>query len=117
MEPLSTAKVVLTWLGAMPCDSDSGWLKKIASITCGFFAFVAQMCGLVACLSFVIKFISTKLEQSMFAISVSLAYLSLMYMILVALYLRPQMLAIFVELSEIHANSKAKEMSLLYENV
>lgn len=107
MKPLATAQVVLTWIGILSGDESTSWWKERASVIFTFFAFVSLVCGFAAGVTFIVKFISIDLESSLFGISVSLAYFSVIYVILVALLLRSQIPEIFQELSEIHAASES----------
>lgn len=106
MEPLVTTKRVLMWLGAIPFEKDISKRNRQLSTIFVFVSFLSQLCTFAAGMTFVAKFISINFERSLYEVCASLAFLTMMYVFVVAMFMRPKTLAIFEELAAIHAKSK-----------
>lgn len=112
VQPFETAKKAFTLCSGLPLDRGTSWPKRSLCIIFTIVAFLSQMCAICAHIGFVVKFISINLEQSLFAISAIIILFSIAYIILVGLFLRPKMLIIFENLSEIH--EKSMNLILVY---
>lgn len=106
MEPLVTTKQVLMWLGAIPFEKNISKRKRQLSTIFVFLCFLSQLCTFAAGMAYVIKFISINFERSLYEVCASLAFLTMMYVFVVAMFMRQKTLGIFEELSAIHAQSK-----------
>lgn len=106
MKPLAIAQQILMWLCVLPFHSDTSSRVKVFSITFTIVAVVSQVCAFAATVAFSLKFMSIDLEQSLFANSLGVTFLSMIYIVVVLLFLRSKIPGIFEELSQIYTESK-----------
>lgn len=110
-EPLETAQFMLTSLYICPNVDSTSQEKKTFNIIFSSVIAATQFCGLATSLSFIIKFILTDFEGSLFAFLAFIGHVILIYSFLTAFYLRNKIGDIFKQLKIIHGNSKKKAFS------
>lgn len=107
MEPLMTNKKVLMWLSVYPfADGASKWKKKL-SILLAFYVFISQICSVVASVAFFLKFMSTDLERSLYAIFQVFACSSAAYGVGFAVVMSHEITNTIDKLSEIYKMCKS----------
>lgn len=105
MKPLVTNAKVLTWLCILPAQEQINRRMKLIYIAFTFTLSITCFCGLVSSLAFMMEYLSTNLEDCLYALFQVAADSSALYMVLVALFLRHKMAALFDKLSEIYNES------------
>lgn len=106
MEPMATARKVLTWLCIVPADEETTKFKKLIYIACTSALMVSTICGFLTSSAFIIKFMSTNLEDCLYALIQICATVGDTYMMLVAFILRHKIAALFDRLAAIYRASK-----------
>lgn len=113
MKPLATTQRVLSWYRICHANkSDSNWWKMtftIFSVTC----LIANACAVAASATFLAKFISSNLEQSLYALFQCSAYFNAVYIHIAAFLQRKKVTAVFESLSVIYETSKEFSVELL----
>lgn len=116
-EPLETAQFMLTSLFICPSVESMTQEKKKFNIIFPSIIAATQFCGLATSLSYIIKFIVTDFEGSLFAFLAFIGHVILIYSFLTAFYLRHKIGDIFKHLEKIHGDSKWNVFSwILQEN-
>lgn len=106
MNPLQTAKQVLTWLCVLPADETVSERKKLLYRGLVYVVFVSMVSSLLASVAFFIKFMNIDLEEALFALA-QVGGTSAMGNIIIATYfLYPKIIAIFEKLSKILTERK-----------
>lgn len=105
MKPLVTNKNVLTWLCILPAQEQTNKRMKLIYIAFTFTLSITCFCGLASSLAFMMEYLSTNLENCLYALFQVAADASAFYMVMVALFLRHKMAALFDNLSEIYNKS------------
>lgn len=114
MKPLETNRQVLIWLCmCSSSEKDSNLLKKIYRIAFALVVFIFNLWVVTAHLAYFWKFWSTKLDESLFALTNATAFSVVMYVMIYAFFSRHQFRRIFKNLSKIyHACAYNIELNL-----
>lgn len=104
--PLQTTRCVLTWLYLYPADQNTNKWKKLAYIIVSLIVFIVNVCGLAASVAFFMKFVSTDLEESIYALFQITGILPQIASMLVAFALRQKIFVIFEKLTTIYIECK-----------
>lgn len=95
MEPLITIRKALTVLYLNPLDEAESIWKKIGYAIIGLSAFVINVCLLVSCVAYFLKFVSTDFEGSLYALFEICAYFNVVYSTIVIFCYRDKIKVIF----------------------
>lgn len=106
MIPLETNQLMLMWLYAFPPDENATKWKKVA-----YSMFTASVIGVnFLCVTsngfFIAKFVSSNLEEALFALSHVIVFFNSFYQSVVTVILRHKLQEIFKSLSKIYDESK-----------
>lgn len=105
MEPLPTTKQVFTWL-CIYCDNGNiSPSEKFAHIICTFNVFAFNACISLASVAFIVKNISSDLENSLTAVFQIAVFSGVLYVITAAVLLRHRITALFGGLQTIYDES------------
>lgn len=107
MDPLVTNKKMLMWLCILPAQAQTNQNMKLLYIVTSFTLLTSCFLGLIASVAFMVKYLSTNLEDCLYALFQVSGDASALYMILIAFILRRQIAALFDQLSEIYCASKS----------
>lgn len=102
MKPLQTNQQVLTWLCVYPTNEKMSKFKKFLCIVVSVAVFFGYFNVLLASIAFFLKYASTSLEQSLYALFQISGDFGTAYMMLAAYTLRKQFKIIFDKLSDIY---------------
>lgn len=103
MKPLETNRQILIWL-YMCSSSDEDWdaLKKIYRIVFALTVFIFNMWVVTAHLAYFWRFWSTKLDESLYALTNATAFSVVMYVTISAFFSRHETSQIFKDLWKIY---------------
>lgn len=110
MKPLATNRRVLMRLGLYPFNGNTSKRSKINSIFNGMFIFGVAVSACVSCVIFIIKHVTTNLEDSLYALGQILIYSNALYMMVFVYLQRYKIVAIIENLAEIHVQCKTDSM-------
>lgn len=113
MKPLVTNRKVLTWIGILPAAERTNKFRKLIYITFYFALTSSSGFALFTSLTFMLKYMSTNLEDCLYALFQVAADMNLVYMMVIALILRRKIAALFDRLTEIY-NERKKSMKLFF---
>lgn len=102
MKPLQTNQQVLTWLCVYLAKQNTSKFKKILYIVFSVVVFLGYFNVLLASIAFFLKYASSSLEQSLYALFQISGDFGTVYMMLTAYTLRKQFKIIFDKLSNIY---------------
>lgn len=102
MKPLVTNKRVLTWLCVYPADRTTSSTMKLAYVIFSCVVFFGILISLIASWAFFLKYASIDLEVALFAASQIAAASGILYAIIMTLFSRRKLTAIFLKLNEIY---------------
>lgn len=117
MQPLETTKHILIWIYMYPdAESSHTLLWKTATRTL-FIAvqFSMTLFSIAACLTYIIKNVSTNLENCLFTIMGFIVFCGLIYTMIVAFFIRHRVPIIFDKFSSIYDDRKYRSRSALDE--
>lgn len=106
MRSLKTNQQVLTWLCVFPPEKCVSTWKRIADIAFTLIIVVGQLLCVISSASFIWKYVSTNLEESLFSLVHSIPGSGTLYQGVVILILRRSLIAIFDQLSKIYDKSE-----------
>lgn len=106
MDALPTARIVLTWLCVYPPDVSVSNAKRKIHYIFTLIVIALQVIVFGVGLAFMLRYIMTDMAHSLFAFSVSLAHLAMIYVIIVAFFLRNEIPTIFETLQNIYNTCK-----------
>lgn len=106
MKILKTLKLVLTWFWVYNTEVETGKLMKILHAFGGLSVFAIITSHAITSLLFFVEYISIDLEESLYALFQFVAFLGLVYVIVVVFSLRNRITTILTNLTEIYAESK-----------
>lgn len=104
--PLKSIQHGLHWLCVFPFDKNTNTTKKMVYIFFISSIFFLHLCALAASAVFIFKFISIDMQRSVFALLQFGTFFSTTYSIIVAFFIREQIIGIFKKISEIYRASK-----------
>lgn len=105
MEPLATTKRILIWMSIHPITNNSERSSKWKSLVRIVFPRLLLMFSLntmTACTAFIVKFMTTKLDDCLFSFMGFFACSGVFYCMIIARLSRSQVPAIFQKLSTIY---------------
>lgn len=102
MKPLVTNKGVMTLLCMLPFDEGTSLRKRIACIAFSSFVFLANLAGLIASVAFIVKFNTSDLDRSLYALMHMFPFFAMAYSVFVIFFLRHRMGEVFRKLTEIY---------------
>lgn len=109
MKPLVTTTLVCRWFCICAPEDNSTTSKKIAYILLTSIAFVVTLALVAASMTFFMKNVSNDLEEALYALCQIVVHSGLLYVIIVAFFLRHKIRVIFNSLAEIYDASKIIE--------
>lgn len=104
--PLATTQRVLTWLSELPSDKSISIWKRIAYFVLALTVFASNVLGVIAGAFFISKFISTRLEEVLYALLHVICSSNATYQSIMIVILRYKFRAIFVNLENIYKQSE-----------
>lgn len=115
MEPLITVKRVLFWVCIYPGDgrSSSMW-KKMVRLLFPLMCLLIAVCGIAACGTFTLRYISTNLPDCVFSFLAVLVYSNSVCFMLNGFAQRHKITRMFRRLSEIVEASKSKRVKSIW---
>lgn len=111
MEPLSTNQRVLRWLCICPATKNTSESIKWARVLFSWTIFTLNLFAFVLPVLFFVKFISTDLESCLYALFQIPTTGNIVYMTIIAFFLRHKITAVFENLSIIYAASKNQNIN------
>ena len=107
MKALVTTQRVLTWYRICHANESttSSWQKMLFSIF-SIVCLIANACAVAASVTFLLKFISSNLEESLYALFQCAAYSNVVYIHIAAFLQRKKVTSVFESLTEIYETSK-----------
>lgn len=102
MQPIGSVKKVLTLLYLCAPDENSSKIKKIFCMACSFGVLTVMTLGASAGAFFAIEYVSIDAEKCLFATFHTVAYYTLIYMLIVIILWRNEMLEVFNSISKIY---------------
>lgn len=102
MEPLLTTKWVLTWLSVYPATESTSKFKKMAYTMFTVADYVGHLCGVFSHFAYFLKYLSTNLEDAIFAFMGAITFIGLIYIMAMLSLQRHQISDIFRKLSKIY---------------
>lgn len=108
MKPLLMNQRVLTWLCMLPMDEASTKTEKLGCIAFAIGVTLIIYSGFLASLIFFLKFVSSDLEESLYALFQVVGMFSTANAIVVAILMRHKIPSIFTNLSKIYDERKFK---------
>lgn len=114
MKPLKTCQRVLMWFCVCPTNEAITKSEKMAHKILTFFLVASIMSIFVSCSIYFWKFVLIDLEEALNAVYQNAGLFSALYMFVVVYLSRPQINAIFDDLSEIYR--KSEFFSVLMQN-
>lgn len=108
MTPLETHKRIYKMMSVYPLDKDSSKWKTLACIIFVLFISISEITCFVASASFVMKFVSTDLEQSLHALFQFIYYTCATFYTLHSVISRRKFRLVFDKLTEIYRKCKNK---------
>lgn len=100
MEPLVTNRRVMTWLYMCPADESTSKKKRMLSVAFIFFMTTITLCSSILSVIFIVNYLSI---DAVYQVSAEAAVSNV---IIVAIFMRQRIKAIFTQLSEIYTVSK-----------
>lgn len=113
MEPLVSVNQLFTWLCICPVDGTVSEWKKTARVPVAIANFAIMVSHFIASLVFLIRFVTTDLPGSLFALMCCCGDFSIVYILITALILRHRVNEIFKGLSAIYSTCKYYSISSL----
>lgn len=114
MKPLVMNQRVLTWLCVFPLDEAATMKEKLTCITFSIGVILTIFSGLTGSVVFFLKFVSTDLEESLYALFQIAAIFSTSNAIVVAVLMRHRIPAMFSNLTEIYEKCMLKINSIRF---
>lgn len=111
MEPLVTARRILTWLSMYPAEKSSNKWKRIVYTAFSLILVVCALCEFVSLLTFILKYISINFEECLFTLVVCIAFINIIYAMITSFFSRHLIPSIFEELTLIHEASELCDWS------
>lgn len=108
MQPLSLAQQVLPWICMSPLRETTSKSKILAYRISIIVFFIMKLNAIAAGGAYVCKFISTDLEGSVFAFSMTLGVVGVTYMMIVLICSREKVSSIFEQLTKIYKACKCQ---------
>lgn len=108
MQPLETTKRILVWIYMYP-DAESSYTllwKTTARTSVILLHLSMTLCSIVACLTYIIKNVSTNLESCLFTFMAFNTFCGIIYVIIVAFFVRHRVPLIFDQFSAIYGDRK-----------
>ena len=111
MKALVTTQRVLTWYRICHANESttSSWQKMLFSIF-SVVCLIANACAVAASVTFLLKFISSNLEESLYALFQCAAYSNVVYIHIAAFLQRKKVTSVFESLTEIYETSKKLDL-------
>lgn len=106
MEPLATARQVLTWLWMYSDDGTSTKWQKIGHHACGQLCIIFQFLALVGCSIYAIKVASTDLGNCLIGFMFASGNFNACYNAIQMMWSRQKITELFKQLWGIYQNSK-----------
>lgn len=106
MQPLTTCRRVLTWLGVCPISGNVSKFERFDPIVVSFLIISSVSVALVASMVFFVKFLSVDLEKSLQTLLQIAGALSILYSFIVLYISRNKISAVFDHLKQIFDASK-----------
>lgn len=106
MNPLETNKKVLIWLCLCPAEKSTKWTRKLIYIIFALIILTGNLCAFGTSVAYFLRYVSTDLEGSLYALYQIGAFYALIYMTITAFYLRQEILALFDSLTKIYEKCK-----------
>lgn len=105
MDPLVTTKRILIWMCMYPAEKLSRW-RSAARIAFVVMQFCITLFAVSAYMAFIVENIATDLENVLLTFMAFVACSNLIYVMIVAFFVRHQVPSIFKQLSNIYAAGK-----------
>lgn len=106
MKPLVTNYRILTWLWVCPSEEKISWCCQFAHISLVSSIFFANVLLIICSLLYFYETVSVDLSKSLYAFGQIIGFISVTYMVIVALILRGKITELFRSLSRIYERSK-----------
>lgn len=106
--PLITCQRVLTWISVCPVAKNTSIWKRILFKLFPLVIFITDLAGLIASVVFFYRFISTNLEECLYAVFQIAGLLGMANSIIVTFIRRHKIPLIFKSLADIYKYSKYK---------
>lgn len=113
INPLEINRLILIWVCAIPADKNTSKSKRLLYALISLIIFVALLSVSLASGAFIVKFVSTDLEGSFYALAQLAAYSAMTYTIIVTFFIRDKIPSIFDNLAKVCESSK----KLFYLNI
>lgn len=112
MKPLVMNQRVLTWLCVFPMHESAAMKEKLTCIVFSIGVILTIFSGLIGSVIFFLKFVSTDLEESLYALFQIAAIFSTSNAIVVAVQMRHRIPTMFKNLTTIYEKCKLKLNSI-----
>lgn len=117
MKPLTTNHQVMIWLCMCPADESASKKKRMIYVAFTFIVIAITVLCLLSCIVFIVKYLATDLESCLYVVFQVFAQTSILNEILVGLFMRHQIGAIFTKLSRIYIASKGQDYAIKYHKI
>lgn len=120
MIPLETNQLILTWFYAFSSDEADTKLRKILRLIFSLNVTVTHFLTMAAGGLFISKFISTNLEEAIFALFHTIAFFNMLYQCICIIILRREFTEMMKSLAKIYNESENKILIIYccqYKNV
>lgn len=107
MKPLAASQQMLTWFCVLPVSKSTIWWRQLLYIIFTGAIFIGHCCSIVSSVAYFIKFISTDLEEALYALFQIVSSASMAYVMIVTPFLRHNIRTLFENLHEIYMESKS----------
>lgn len=114
MKLLPTIKRILTWLCIY---RDSEYTQKWENIVFSMTVYIGDICGAFSSIAYFLLFMSTNLENALFALMGFVAFYSQIYVIISVMTFRHKVCTIFKQLAKIYSASKCFIRSSVFEKL
>lgn len=106
MQPLSTTRQMMTWLGMCPADESATLRQNLSHIAHTSAILTTSSICFIASLAYCFKFISIDFDGAVFGFMAAIAEFGLIYVLTTAIGMRHQIGGVFTSLSTIYKSSK-----------